>query len=347
MHAFPPPPIFQAVIDRMRDFIVPSPFLIQSYIDFCANNNLPSFIKLYIHLASKSAPITNLATDHIFTLLALNCAEELQMTRDILQYDLHYQKILFLPIDSKNGNYPEGMVVKARFLVKGMFESRPRVTIGDIIRLRPVEEDIFALCAADNLPRHMAEMQGIVTSCNARTEEVECQFLVTRHCLRDAQPATPNQYRVPIQQILFECNKIRYHMRFTFKREGFAFVSDALHFVLQDETLMDALTPDCGYDLKLHMNMEQDIDALVSKELSIEPEPYLTWNTEQLMAITAISSNLWKAVKQMSQIQAARKVQVNGVHKLYDKKRSRLPPYIIQGSPGTGNNPRRYCVFPR
>jgi DNA polymerase III delta prime subunit len=319
----------------MKDYGLPSPFLIQSYIDFISSKSLPSFIKLYLHLSNTPPGPLKVPIDHINSLQALNCAEELQMTRDIIQYDLHYQKIFFLPLDHTMRGLNEG-VVKAKFTVIGMSESRPKISIGDIVRLRPAEEDVFALCNKDLISRNISELQGIVTSCSLKTEEIEAQFLITRQTLRDpSNIVSADGIKLHMNQILAECNKVRYHVRFTFKREGFAFISEALNNILQDESFVEVLHPELDPEVK-SLRFDFDANAVLNKsELKAEPESGYDWNAEQLFAIEAISSHLWRAISYLSNAQIPKRVYANG--RVIDvNKKQRLPPFIIHGPPGTG-----------
>lgn len=272
-----------------------------TYIELQTNRQVQSALPylMSIHSHVKIPHADNEVHEHLLKMIALTSAEEMQMYHDIQQYDRHFQKLNFTPYDDNYG-YSEG-IVQVKFVVKGLSESRPKISLGDVIHLRPSREDIIALSQRDGLARDIIELQGIVIECKLKTEEITCQFALPR----------PGGLGIPLSVILLEFNEhIRFHVRFSFARYGMAFIHEALQEFLTDNGLDIALFPD-------------KFPRIKDESLEIETSPHkakasdaLRWNDDQLFAIDAISCRLW----------------TNRNEKV------RLPPFIIHGPAGTGKH---------
>lgn len=53
--------------------------------------------------------------------------EQLQMEKDIKNYDLRYARLKFRPLEDSSG-------VTVAFVVRGGSENRPKICVGDVIR---------------------------------------------------------------------------------------------------------------------------------------------------------------------------------------------------------------------
>ena len=123
-------------------------------------------------------------------------------------------------------------------MVKGSNESRPRIALGDKIRVRPMRESLAYLNHICPQPIPMYEMEGIIIAYTLASETCICEFI-----------APPKSffwggYCEPVSDDLVDAwSKVTYHARFTFERTGIVFCHRALAEVMTTPSLRKALFP--------------------------------------------------------------------------------------------------------
>lgn len=245
--------------------------IIHCYIKSMANNNVDKLFSIYSVENIFKIPMqdpNNLQLIHLKSQSLLTMAEDIQMERDILQYDLYYENIAFEKY--------QGFFVTCKIIVKGLNESRPKLSIGDHLLLRPSFEDMNAL----NLG--MFEMIGIISSTKLATEEV----IMICHL--------PTQVVSTIPEILRICNSIKFHIRFTYQRYGLIFIQEAIRDIIGNYSLLECLT----FPTK-RVFLENFKFNLISNASPLESNSNKNWNPEQLYAIQHISQSLLPIAKEL------------------------------------------------
>ena len=146
--------------------------------------------------------------------------------------------------------------------VIGSNENRPKVCMGDTVRLRPVEEDLNSSI----LP---FELVGVIQSYELKTEVATCVF--------------------QIPDISF-FKRFRYHVRFTFERCGLAFVHEAVDIVLASEVLRHRLFPEVDNLLSGRPYGGDDSGSLTFVERDVHKVLAESLNIKQLAAVKALVS---------------------------------------------------------
>lgn len=303
----------------MQDLYCPDGFLINNYYHGRVAASDVNFVDFYKHVKSDVAFSTSSkkVKDHLYTLLALNSAEEIQLITDIKKYDLYNQKLEFTrPQDGKS--FIHGLA-RLSLTVKGLSESRPKLSVGDFVIIRPNAQDLYALS--------MTEYQGVIYKCSLKTETIECQVLISRY---------HNNTSI-VEDKLADLNKVKYHIRFTFKREGFAFIERALRAACDNPTIViPPMVSSNEYALVSNLQYVTQDSSSQLKDLFTTKDS-LKWNAEQLYAIQAISSFMWKDLD-MIESPLGRTLFSNAITNKEDMPvlSIHIPPFIIHGPPGTG-----------
>ena len=132
------------------------------------------------------------------------------MIYDIAEYDLHYVQLSSFHLLRPN-------IFTCFLKITGSNEGRPKIVMGDRIRLRVVEEDVskFPL-------RCPFELEGVIQDYNLRTEKAFCIFETS---------------------FAASCKSLRYHVRFTFEHSGFILMHDGIENVINSPSLQSRLFP--------------------------------------------------------------------------------------------------------
>ena len=132
--------------------------------------------------------------------------EECQMVFDIAEYDLHYIKISDFRLRTKD-------VFTCTLKVVGSNENRPKIVMGDTIRLRVVEEDIISF---------PFELRGVIQGYDLRSEKATCIFQCS---------------------FAETCQFLRFHVRFTFDHCGFRLLHEGIDCVLKSSRFSSRVFP--------------------------------------------------------------------------------------------------------
>ena len=100
----------------------------------------------------------------------------------------------------------------AKFVVKGSNESRPRVQLGDLVRVRPAENDMLRIFQQKGIQLAMFELCGVVISYTLASEEVICEFPIPSPSII-IQMQQYNEY-FSIDQMLELCSDLKYNIRY-------------------------------------------------------------------------------------------------------------------------------------
>lgn len=263
----PKPHNFAKSLTIVDPFRFVSEELYRGYVEAFQQNRLPELVLRYglNHLNQILANDSLLAVstvEYMRTLGILAVLEEMQTRLDIAKFDLNFVPIKFA-IES-DSHFT--ILLKCKIHVPGSSESRPRVLIGDHIRIRPVKEDLATL----HIP--LFELIAVVTNYVLATEEATCLVSMQKFC--------------PIEAL----ENVRYDVRFSYDNSSFSFT----HYLLQRNTVLskhflDAIFPTVALFDKLNQyrKLHPLRDHSMEKTASIRRE-YGSFNAEQERAIQNI-----------------------------------------------------------
>lgn len=239
----------------------------------------------------------------------LACLEESHMQISIKSYDMPFTSIHF----SLSNEYKK---LECTLKVKGSQENRPKVLIGDTVRLRSLRQT-----GADisNKNSAMFEMQGVVKSFRLGTEEavVEFPFPDTYAFQRPYAKLPEKAIYDENRYILEKVNALKYHVRFTFDRSGFGFIQESIQTILDpfNVSILQMLFPSDKIIAPLERFLsKQYISAVSSQDTT-------SLNSQQLSVVGHLVDQA-KAMVNMTEI------SIPNV------------PFVIFGPPG-----RKYITF--
>lgn len=215
-----PPPHFRIAIGaiKCKDIDKSSH---EEYIDaILANKFTEYFQAIKDSFARNTQNCSTSSTKYLDWLDRCIWMEETHMLLDISQHDMYYKK---LDVDTSKDKSRDVLI--CRLKVNGSNENRPRISLGDAVRIRPVEEDTIILGIAPY------ELQGVVQNYNLSSETATCVF------------KSPNpHFKKSIK------SGIRFHVRFTFERCGLRFIDEAISIVQSNPALKSRLFPSTTAD---------------------------------------------------------------------------------------------------
>lgn len=189
--------------------------------------------------------------------------EEAQMTMDIAQFDMHFVTLKPLekfPPRAQSSNISltssdTERVFTCKLTVKGSSESRPRICIGDKVRLRPSKEGILYLNSICPRQVPMFELEGVILAYTLASETCIVEFVSPpRECF------WANHFEPPDGVDVW--SKITYQARFTFERSGLVFCHLAISDVLNTPGLRKSLFP---YESSATLPPPGGLDGVSSK----------------------------------------------------------------------------------
>lgn len=307
-----PPPQFSHIVAILETVHSVDPDLYKQYVEFYHSNRLPE-LALQHNLNHLSEIIFRESswqippTEYLSILCKLTLFEEIQTKLDIAKFDLHVVKINFELIRENN---VLSISLKCKLHVQGSNESRPRILIGDKIRIRPTIDD----CHSRRMD--LFELHGLVTNYQLQSEEVTCVFDVRNVFAIDGVQSSP----LKLIELL-SC--MRFEVRFSYDRSSFAMMNLLLKSrMVTSQWLIDSLFPSPGIINRLKEAKQMQVglanvggrigSASNFVRLSVE------FNQEQSRAITSIVD--WCDLNKPN------------IHNLVYS----IPPFIIFGPPGTG-----------
>ena len=321
------PPTF-ASITRITEtsFTIP-PDLVEHYRLAYLSKNYealvhcsPLFQGLFLDTANQDRDSHNnvlMASKYCMKLGILMWLEELHLSLDIAEYDLHYQKFTF---STKPGNAN----IFVTFRVKGSAENRPQIFVGSKVRLRPaLPPQKGSMDKIGAFMQNVFELVGEVISFKLRSEEIEIELPVppitnTRN-LRQYYSSDKKGANNVIEIL----SDMYFHVRFTFDRNGFSFIHHAINNIVSNNELIHALfninsTTNLLSELKSNPNAtarRQEVDAVLNAYSVFNKTS--RFNDEQKTAITDICN-------------IAHRGNANTHY-----SGTQTNPYIIYGPPGT------------
>lgn len=139
------------------------------------------------------------------------------MNISIKSYDIPYASIEFTEQRSTGYVQASEKKIECKLHIKGSQENRPKILLGDVVRLRALPGS----CVEGILPDKF-EIQGVVKSFRLATEEAVVEF---------ADMPTSYAYVITNTNPLLELNARKYQVRFTFDRCGFGFIQESLQII--------------------------------------------------------------------------------------------------------------------
>jgi len=290
-------------------------------------NNISDLIEKHLH--SYMTPLFNL--ESLQTQLKLIDVEEIHRKFDIAHYDLHnvtmnIQKIDYIGSDRLSTSRQMGFFIISTLKVPGSNESRPHISIGDIISLRPVDGDLIpdsylyewqTNINIDKLYSKFFEIQGIITNFSLTKEEITIEF------------PWLNFQSFPWSQVF---SQLRYNIRFSSDRSVFWFIERSLRAVMADSYYMDCFYPNQLTISNLHVCYHQYHENISKKYDGVDRYNAPKWtnvhdtNEYYMSTPTAVVLN----EEQTSAVETIEQLLKSNYRLLP------MPPYIIYGPPGTG-----------
>lgn len=295
-------------------------------------NNISDLIEKHLH--SYMTPLFNL--ESLQTQLKLIDVEEIHRKFDIAHYDLHnvtmnIQQIDYIGIDRLSTSRQMGFFIISTLKVPGSNESRPHISIGDIISLRPVYGDLIpdsylyewqTNIHIDKLYSKFFEIQGIITNFSLTKEEITIEF------------PWLNFQSFPWDQVF---SQLRYNIRFSSDRSVFWFIERSLRAVMADSYYMDCFYPNqitisnlhvCYHQYHAKINKKHDgVDSYHAKRINVHDINEYNVSTPALAPAAVV------VVLNEEQTSAVETIELllESNYRLLP-----MPPYIIYGPPGTG-----------
>ena len=236
--AFNLPPHYHSVVNRVRSMFSQSDLLeiqtqyllhyrqhsLDQVMLIMELNNLCDVLEHHSATMASFAQCRQLLEN--YTKLVL--LEEIQMKMDIAQYDLHFVKL-----EGKYLNHVPGLGMIVKIKIQGSNESRPKICIGDGIRLRPVPEDIPKIPPAWRYSfGEFFELRGICMDYTLASEEAIFDF--------PRLPGTVAEHSVDGLELF---NALRFHARFTFDKCGPAFIRQSMNSISHNPYLLESFFP--------------------------------------------------------------------------------------------------------
>lgn len=288
-------------------------------------NNISDLIEKHLH--SYMTPLFNL--ESLQTQLKLIDVEEIHRKFDIAHYDLHnvtmsIQQIDYIGSDRLSTSRQMGLFIISTLKVPGSNESRPHISIGDKIFLRPVYGDIIpdsylyewqTNINIDKLYSKFFEIQGIITNFSLTKEEITIEF------------PWLNFQSFPWDQVF---SQLRYNVRFSSNRSVFWFIESSLRAVMTDSYYIDCFYPNQVTISNLHVSYHQYYANINKKYDSVDRHDAMRIDVH---GINEYNISTPAAVLNEEQTSAVETIELL----LESNYRSLpMPPYIIYGPPGTG-----------
>lgn len=230
MNVEPPPRYAQMMADIRDRHLIPSDFY-NEIMTMLYTQSFPTFYPVFKRKLMKSCERLSHEATYLALLKHLLWMEESQMIFDIAEYDLHYVKLSKFNLLRPN-------VFTCSLKINGSNEGRPKIVMGDRIRLRVVEEDM-----AKFPPGCPFELEGVIQDYNLRTEQAFCIFEFSLAAL---------------------CQTLRFHVRFTFEHSGFILMHDGIENVVNSASLQSRLFPN-----ETHFNTVMKRHQFISKERTL------------------------------------------------------------------------------
>ena len=227
-----PPPRYSQMMATIRDrHAIPSNFF-NEIMNVLYTQSFSTYYLNFKRRFAKSCEQLSHEATYLALLKYLLWMEECQMIFDIAEYDLHYVKLSKFTLLQSN-------VFTCELKIIGSNEGRPKVVMGDKIRLRVVEEDV------SNFPLGSPfEIIGVISDYNLRTEKAFCIF------------------ECPFAAL---CQSLRYHVRFTFEHSGFIIMHDGIEIIANSPILQSRLFPN-----ETQFNTVMKRHQFVSKERTLK-----------------------------------------------------------------------------
>lgn len=247
----------------------------------------------------------DMISNYISVLRICSWFEESQTFLDIARLDDVSIKIEFSPITFKNCN--GYALLQSTIKKKGSNESRPKITAGDHIRIRPTVQSLKDTMMSQE---RGFEIVGNIKSYNLKTEEYICVFVIPAFV---AKPPYEEESLYEYSKFL---SSLSYNVRYTSDNIGFIIQRRSLDMIINDDNLQRLLFPKAS--------LRVDITA---DYIKVQPNNEKTFNEEQSYAIETIS-----LLADSNNYVCSSSIDNNPLSAQPD----RLCPWIIYGPPGTG-----------
>lgn len=292
--------IYQDYVNHYRE---------ESLDQFCVKLGLSQLNEVMKESSSQSVqPI-----DYLRTLITLTMVDEIQVALDIAKYDLRGVKLNFTSYRYEGKYRPVNTMLQATVKIPGSSESRPRVLVGDMVRLRPAKEEI------QRLGLGMIEMHAVVVSYSLAAEEAVMVVSLPNVFPRPSPTSHPEKYE---EMLVRFWSGVKFYLRFSYDHSYFAFSYFTLNYhVIADPYLLDCLFPKSELiETLTELRSKTNIDL---KYLHLDDR--IKCNEQQMQSIEDIL--VWCGTDRRC---------VGGTHSKLPYMYLPLPPFILFGPPGTG-----------
>eukprot|EP01041_Mallomonas_annulata_P003250 gene3250-6431_t len=235
--------------------------------------------------------------------------------------------------------------------IRGCSENRPKISIGDVIKLRPLEESLHAVgftYGVNKRPLPLFELEGGVFHVQLASEVVTLEIPVPIYLMDHID----YNHRGDMQFIVKVCSSLNFQSRCNFRTDGLQFAHDAVQVALNAPFLQESLFPS-GSGLSYSNNTESsgghtasnnntDSFSDSNSNTSISYDPCMTddsaddlnldpvLNDEQRCAVRTALSLVGTSMSRRQE-----KTISDGSISMYLQGFNH-PPFIIYGPPGTG-----------
>jgi hypothetical protein len=275
---------------------------------------------------------------YLTSLLKLFYFEEMTVKLEYCKYDIHYSSVHFTPyvphksysniVSQISPDSFQYHLATCKMKIRGSSELRPRILIGNIIKLRPSQADQL------KYGLNLFELVGTVLNYTLASEEAVVIFTLPKILPVASQTIYLNHKDQEESNHLAIWNKIKYHARFTDDRSHFGFI----HYLIQHILLPTPNVPTTGTGIYL-LNCLFPTQPIISllKEFRLQ---YHRSNDQSHRANLNFNSSESISNKKFNQQQekAIEEVVIwTGINRRSEGgKLLSMPPFIIFGPAGTG-----------
>jgi hypothetical protein len=302
------------------------------YIDNYRNNNLQEFavhhgLNQLNEVLNDEIPLYGKPAAYLHSLSTLLHFEEMANQLDYYKYDIHFYPIKFQLYQDPHrheyeSHFSPTILLRCSIKIRGSSELRPKISVGNKIRIRPSQED------CENFNIQMTELIGIILNYSLSSEEAVVIFSAPKYVVNpiinssneiensSISESSPNLN----QQSLQLWNSLKYHIRFVDDRTPYGF----MQYILKHSLIENAYLQKCIFPTQTDIDRLKELKILAARQKN---------NNSKLLNLGNDSSKETKCNQQQEKA-ISEIVEWCSIHRYFTTYAFPMPPFIIFGPPG-------------